>query len=515
MSAHVPPLAPDTAADGTAVQRYLAILRRRWLVALLTAVLTLGGVIAATVLQPPQYEATASIFVRTDAGGTVADRSAAADYARQQISTYADLTTTPLVLDPVIEELGLATTSADLSRRVSAAVPEDTLLIEVTGRAGDPEAAARLADAVAASLRTQVQTLEGSGVELTVVTPAAPPERPASPDPVQDLALGTVAALLAGLLAAVLRDLLDSRVRTAEDVRRLTDLPIMTSVPAVRGGGADLALGERDAQGLHAEAYRELRTNLRFLEMRETSRSLLVTSSLAGEGKTTTAIQLAAALARADRRVLLVDADLRDPSVHDRLGLESGAGLSTVLIGDAELEDVTQEVELENLAVLTSGPVPPNPSELLDSEQMTAFLDAATALFDVVVVDSAPLLAVTDATAIARRVSGTAFVVGSAGVRRPQLVEALEKLRIVQARVLGVVLNRVPRSERAPYASVYGTAPAAPASSPPAPSAPAPAPPAPSAPAPDPAAAAPAEAVAPVRPARRAERVGRRAGTAP
>ncbi|MFC0672802.1 polysaccharide biosynthesis tyrosine autokinase [Brachybacterium hainanense] len=440
-------------------QRFPGVLRERWRAALVAALLVVAAVTAATLLPAPQYEASASLFVRTTTSGSISDRSVAADYARGQITTYADLATTPLVLDPVIEELALPTSSPALARSVSAAVPQDTSLIVVTARAGTPGDSAALADAVAASLRTQVEDLEGpTSVELTVVTPATVPDRQASPDVLQNIVLGAVAAVLAALLAALVRDLLDTRVRTAEDIRRLTDAPLLAAVPTVRRPEALVALTDRDAQGILAEAYRELRTNLRFLEMRGRSRSLLVTSSREGEGKTTTAINLAAALARADQRVLLVDADLRDPSVHRRLGLEGGAGLSTLLIGDAELEDLVQPLALANLTVLASGPVPPNPSELLDSDQMTAFLAEATGRYDIVVLDSAPLLAVTDATAIALRVSGTAFVTGSGSVSRAQLALALHKLLLVQARVLGIVLNRTPRSERTPYEDVYGAA---------------------------------------------------------
>lgn len=444
-----------------AAQRYLTILRERWLAALTTALIVMGAVIGATVLQRPEYEATTSIFVRTEAGSSVADRSVAADYARQQISTYSDLVATPLVLDPAIDTLGLPISARQLAGKITATVPEDTLLLTVTARAADPQGAADLANAVSDSLRNQISVLEGpSSVELTVVTPATAPDQPFSPHVGQNIVLGFVAALLAGVLATILRDLLDNKVRKADDIRLLTDAAIMATVPAVNAKNAVTSISERYAQSVQAEAYRELRSNLRFLEMRGRSRSLLVTSSIKGEGKSATAINLAGALARADRRVLLVDADLRDPSVHFYLGLEGSAGLSTVLIGEAELDDVVQPLELENLSVLASGPVPPNPSELLDSDRMTAFLDAATARYDVVILDSPPLLAVTDATAIARRVSGTVFVAGSGKVRRPQLTHALQKLQMVQVKLLGIVLNGVPRNDRSTYPQAYGVAPA-------------------------------------------------------
>lgn len=437
-------------------QHVLTILRERWASALLTALLVLGTVAGVTALQQPVYESTASIFVRTDTSSSVADRSAAADYARQQIATYTDIVDTPLVLDPVIEELGLSTTSAALADRVSALVPQDTLLIKVTARADTPEESAQTANAVADSLRTQVSTLEGGGsiaVELTVVTPAVPPAAPASPDVVQNAALGLLAAVMAGVLVAALRDLLDNKVRKEADVALVTDSPVIATVPAVRTQGGITSLA---AHGPQTEAFRELRTNLRFLGAAQASRSLLITSSVQDEGKSATAIQLAAAFARAGSSVLLVDADLRNPSVHRYLGVEGGAGLTTVLIGDARLDDVVQHLEIENLSVLASGPVPPNPGELLDSEPMHRLLSTAAATYDVVIVDSAPLLAVSDALPLARRIAGTLFVTGSGSVRRTQLAQALRKLQLVEVRPLGIVLNGVSRGDLSPYASAYG-----------------------------------------------------------
>ena len=155
--------------------------------------------------------------------------------------------------------------------------------------------------------------------------------------------------------------------------------------------------------------------------------------------------------------MLLVDADLRDPSVHRYLGIEGGAGLSTVLIGDTELKDVVQPMELANLAILASGPIPPNPAELLDSEQMTVFLEEAAKQYDVVVLDSAPVLAATDAVAMATRVSGTVFVARNGVVRRTQITQALRKIQLVQARLLGIVLNGVPRTSGTAYSQTYGS----------------------------------------------------------
>ncbi|MBB5832715.1 polysaccharide biosynthesis tyrosine autokinase [Brachybacterium aquaticum] len=443
-----------------AAQRYLTILRERWVSMLFTILLVLGAAAGVTALQKPVYESSTSIFVLTDAGTSVADRSTAADYARQQISTYADLVATPLVLGPVVDELGLTVTPQQLAEDLAADVPEETLLITLTARAGSAAEAARIANAVAESLQARVQELEStnapSAVSLTIVSPAVPANRPASPDPLQNAALGLMAALAAGVLVALLRDLLDNKVRKTDDIHLLTDASVLASVPMVRSSKPLSSLSDLDVMGLQGEAYRELRTNLRFLELQSSNHALMVTSSVKGEGKSMTSINLAAALARTGQQVLLIDADLRDPSVHKYLGIEGGAGLTTVLIGDATLEDVVQPLDLDGLTVLASGPMPPNPGELLDSEPMAALLAEATSRYDVVLLDTAPLTAAPDAAALARHVPATLFVVGSGVARRAQVSAALARLRMVEVRLLGIVLNGVPRSDHSTYSQVYG-----------------------------------------------------------
>ncbi|HJB10786.1 MAG TPA: CpsD/CapB family tyrosine-protein kinase, partial [Candidatus Brachybacterium merdavium] len=249
--------------------------------------------------------------------------------------------------------------------------------------------------------------------------------------------------------------LMDDKVRNVQDIHPLTDSPILATIPAEKSDHAVMPMPDLEGHGRNAEAYRELRTNLRYLGMRCRLRSMLVTSSVKGEGKSVTSINLASTLARSGRRVLLIDADLRAPSLHRHLTLQSEAGLTTVLLGEAALDDVVQPVELDGLSVLTTGPAPPNPSELLDSDQMT-LLKAATARYDTLIVDSAPLLAVADRTALTQRVSGTLMVVGSGRVRRPHLAQALRKLEIVQLPILGIVLNRVPRRGLSAYSEPYG-----------------------------------------------------------
>lgn len=448
------------------LHQYLAIMKERWGTAALAAGLVLVIVAALTVTRTPIYTATTRVFVQTEAGGSVSERNSGVDFASQQIVTYADLSTTPLVLEPVIEELELDLTPQELAGRISTGIPEDTLIIEITAWSGDPELAAGLADAVSESLRDQVAALEApapaatdtdtdessSTVELTVVSPATVPDTASSPNIPRDLGIGVALALLAAIAAAVIRDLLDDRVRRPADVESLVDRPVVGTVPNSRAPEDLPLIAVHQPQSIQAEAYRELRTNLLFMLRTGGMNTVMVTSSILSEGKSTTAINLARTLAEARHRVLLVDADLRRPALAAQLGLENTTGLTTVLIGEADLHDLSQPLGTEGLQVLTSGPIPPNPSELLGGVEMRALLEAAAAAYDYVVVDTAPLLAVTDAAALSRSVDGALVVAQFGRVKKQQLAAALAKLDAIDTRVLGVIINRAPGGARETYA---------------------------------------------------------------
>ncbi|MFQ6484502.1 polysaccharide biosynthesis tyrosine autokinase [Brachybacterium epidermidis] len=441
------------------LQNYLSILRDRWIPALIAALLVLGAVVGFTLLQTPTYQAKNRMFVQTQAGGSVTELNSGVTFARQQITSYADLATTPLVLEPVIEELGLDSSPQGLASQISTSVPPETLILEITASSEDPGQAAEIANATAESLRQTVSELETDGdtssVELTVIAPAITPSSPASPSLPRNLAVGLVLALMAGVATAIIRDLLDNRVRRPEDIEKTFERPVIAKIPSSRDTKHLPLIAARHPQSLQAEAYRDLRTNLQFMGLAEGQRGVLITSSLPGEGKSSSAINLAHVIAQSGARVLLIDADLRRPSIHQYLSLEGNAGLTTVLIGEAELDELVQPLETEGLDVLTSGPIPPNPSEMVGSEKMEQLLATAMAQYDFVVVDAPPLLAVTDAVVLSHHVGGALVVARSEAVKKQQLAQALQKLESAGGRTLGVILNRVPTGNRGAYSYTY------------------------------------------------------------
>lgn len=204
-----------------------------------------------------------------------------------------------------------------------------------------------------------------------------------------------------------------------------------------------------------SEAYRTLRTNIQFSAIDEELRTIMVTSAGPSEGKTTTIVNLAITYAQAEKKVVLVDADLRKPTLHHTFGVSNRLGLTSVLAGQSQLADVVKSSDVPRLDLLTSGPIPPNPSEILASKRMNALLEQLSQEYDTVLIDSPPALAVTDAQIISTRCDGVLLVVDSGKVKREAAMKAKANLEHVQARILGVVLNNIDRRHGEAYYYYY------------------------------------------------------------
>lgn len=425
---------------------FLRAVVRRWLSIILLTTIGLGAGLALTALSTRWYEAGSQIFVSTRATSNIAELNEGSAFTQARVQSYASIIPSPRIAAPVIRELKLDLTPDQLAGRISAAVEFDTVLIDITVRDTDAARAARIANAVAEESSRQIVSLETSPgeqsapVDIGITRVATAPSAPVSPRPLLNAAAGLFLGLLLGIALAVLRDVLDTTVRTASALAEASGLPVLGTVPydkiAPRTPVA-LVPGTRSAR---AEAYRLVRTNLQFAQVDQHPRVILVTSPVAGEGKTSTAVNLALAMAEAGRRTCLVDADLRSPSVARTLGLVQDAGLTTVLIGAARAEDVFQGADRE-LTVLTSGPVPPNPAEILASERMREVLADLAERFDVVIVDSAPLLPVADSLGLAPHADGTVLVVRAARTGSDRVRSSVDALRAVGAPILGTMLS--------------------------------------------------------------------------
>jgi capsular exopolysaccharide synthesis family protein len=235
---------------------------------------------------------------------------------------------------------------------------------------------------------------------------------------------------------------MDDRINAPEDARKLLGVPALGYIPQIEREDQRL-LTAKSTGGSVLEAYRVLRSNVRFAAVDETMQTLLVTSTIPGEGKSLTAVNLAVAMALDGKKVVLVDADLRRPTVHEKFGIRNTPGLTNVLVGSMSLEKALQPTSIANLQILASGPIPPNPAELLNSRAMEQVQELLKEQADMIIFDSPPCLSVADAQVLAANVDGLIYVVQLGSTRKSALRHGNELLRQAHARVLGIVYNKV------------------------------------------------------------------------
>lgn len=439
-------------------QGIFTVLRKYWIVIVVLIVVGGGAGYGYAKSMTEQYRATSSVFVSSDRGATTTELLQGSTFTQDLVQSYAQLATLPAVLTPVIHRLHLNTTPSSLAKLVSANTPLNTVIIEITVTNPSPKRAAVIADNITSSLATVAENLSPRGadkkpsVTMTTVSSAQVPAAPFAPNKVYYVGSGILIGLVIALIFAFLRELLDTRLRTERDLANLTEIPVSGSISRHKPGKLGSPVLMRSSpHSLAAEDFRRLRTNIAFSNVDKPARSILVTSALPAEGKTTTAINLALAIAERSHRVLLVDADLRRPSIAGRAQVEGSVGLTSVLLGTVQVNDAIQSWAGGALDILPAGVIPPNPNQLLSSEAMERLVKKLTPRYDVIVFDSAPLLPFTDSLSLSKLTDGVILVARSKKTRREQFDRAIQSLDVVNARILGLVLNEVKAVQTASY----------------------------------------------------------------
>lgn len=439
------------------------IVRRNWLFLLVSVAVGLGLGAGVSVLQPELYSATTTGYVVAGNSATVGDAFAGKNLAAEKAATYLPLVESRSVAEAVAKELGID------SEQVSLEAANEGVIFKITATADSPQLARDMADvgmratSIAANdLETMTISGEGSGETVVRIVPvemALTPTHPVSPNWKLNLALGLMLGLLGGFGLVVLQRTLDRRVRTTADVEELISAPALSVIPAspelADAGGTTVA------SGAAAEALRQLRTNLRFVNVDAPVRSIVVTSANQGEGKSTVAAQLACLLAEAGEPTIIVDADLRRPRVAKLFGIDGALGLTQVMAGSLKLTDALVSTAQPNLTILPAGRIPPNPSEIVGSKRMQSMI-AHLAKTHMVVIDAAPLLPVTDGGLVSAIADGALLVIQHGKTRKEQVALAARNLDNVNGDLLGFVMNQVPRKDMGDTVYGYGNAVASP-----------------------------------------------------
>jgi polysaccharide biosynthesis transport protein len=492
--------------SGLTLHSSVMMLRRRkwWVITI--ALLGLAFSLGLSLTEPERYSATAQLLVQST--GQAVNFGPQAVVTTTDVQTDLQLATSAPVLGVVRRKLGSAppVSTADVAQTnvialtaVSSTPARAALIANTYARAfvghsqsvaiGEQTAAETKLRAQIAALERQIKSAQqgpGSapvvsaladqegvfkqevaqlqvgeamstgGVEF--VTPAQAPSSPSSPKPDQDALLGLAAGLMLGAGAAFLRDSFDDALSSQESTERVGGAPVLAMVPMVNSWkkrGQAVVVSSSEPTSPAAEAYRSLRTSLQFARHVHELRTLLVTSPAASEGKTSTLANLGAAFAQAGERVVLVSCDLRRPRLGQFFGVEEQSGLTTVILGQQTLEEALQPVRgYDCLWVLGAGPIPPNPAELLNAPKVGEVFAALEENFDLVLVDSPPVLPVTDAMVLSNYADGTLLVVAAGQTRRAELRRVAERFAQAKSAVVGIVLNEV--TKQSGYDSSYG-----------------------------------------------------------
>jgi capsular exopolysaccharide synthesis family protein len=375
-----------------------------------------------------------------------------------QASLVANLYATAFVqYRQAVASRNLTTAEAQLRSQISSLGQQ---LRSFHGNTTSPEASALLNQQ--AVLKEQLAQMQVSGAvdtgDVVLVTPAQTPVSPSSPKPVQNALLGLAAGLALGLGVAFLRDSLDDRLTSKEATEHAGGAPVLAMTPVVTSWRRQkpLVVSVAEPTSPAAESYRSLRTSLQFARQEQQLRSLVVTSPGVGDGKTSTLANLGVVFAQAGERVVLVSCDLRRPQIGEFFGLDEQTGLTSVLTGQRTLEEAVLPVPgFERLSLLPAGPVPSNPAELLNSAPAQAIFARLRDDFDLVLIDSPPVLPVTDAAILSQHADATLMLAAAGQTRRGDLHRAVEKLDQVGATILGIVLNKVTRHTGRNYGYSY------------------------------------------------------------
>jgi capsular exopolysaccharide synthesis family protein len=437
------------------------MLRGRWLLIVLMGLLGTSIALILSAVQAPKYTASADVFVTVTSGQSTGDLAQGSTFSQDQARNFAAVVTKEIVLGPVIKQFGLNISLDDMRKNVEVDVPLNTSVITIKVTDRDPNKAAALTNAVAtqlssavASLTPTVNDVKGAPVRAELIEAAGVPTKPSSPVVPLYAVLGLLTGLVLAIAYLVVVELVVARVDSSEQVEALTGSVVLASVPRDRRVSRHPIAVTALPLSLRAEAIRHVRTALKFLPG-EANRTFVITSSVSGEGKSTTAANIAAAFAAEGLSTCLVEADLRRPRLEGLLDLTGGPGLSDIVVGQCQIEDTVQTWGPDELPVILVGTIPPNASELLGSSRGEDALRTIASRFDVTIIDTPPLTAVTDAAIIGRIFDGVVMVVGGGKVRTSELRQSMGALAVADVPIRGTVLNLAKEDASRPYAYAY------------------------------------------------------------
>lgn len=435
---------------------YLAIMRTRWRTVVAAVVLSALCGLGYSLATPATYTASASAYLSVSVGQSSGQLARGFAYAQSLATMYSRVATQPIVLQPVIMDLGLETTAAELAEHIVARTPQDTVIIQIRVTDADPELAARIANAVAKELSSTMVVLspksttdpakpaaqpDSTPVQLTTVSPAVAPTQRSTPRTTLNLTLALIIGLAVGGTVALLQHAVSAKINRRE-LSRVTETPVIAVLDSGMNTGRLRLFGTcRPSPGNPRDQIIQLRTNFEHLRAQRTLRSVVFTSAVDDEATSWAVSSLADSLSQTGARVLLVDADLRRPSLAARYGVHDAEGLRAVLTGRNSWCAAVQQLGDRLPDLLPAGPPLEDPSVMLSEDIPRRFFKEALDSYEIVLVRAPAVRRVAEGILLSKSVDGVILVAEERSVGREALAEAVEALELVKADLLAVVLT--------------------------------------------------------------------------
>lgn len=429
------------------LKEYLYMIwRRLWIIIIITFLfIATSGLLSYFVLVPEYETFTTLILGKVNAGVGFNEAIQYNDILlnKQLVNTYGEIAKSRLVSKEVINNLGLDLTAEQLGKKIKVSLVEDTEVIKIIVYYDNPELAVKIANEIAQVFKKNIINI--MKIEnVQIIDEAEVPANPVKPRPMLNMAVAGTLGMIMSMLLVFFIEYMDNTIKTTSEVDKYLGYPVIGMIP--KSKDTEL-INHSNLKSLASEAYRTLRTNIQFSNIDRNIKSLVITSSGPNEGKSTVISNLAIAIGHSDKKVLLVDADLRKPRIHQIFSAENLYGLTTVLSEAIDYKDIVIPTGIGSLDLLTSGPIPPNPVELLGSNKMKELLEKVIEEYDMVLLDTPPVGILTDAAVLSTNCDGVIMVCAVGQTVIKAAVNSKELLQKVNANILGIVMNKIPQSK--------------------------------------------------------------------
>lgn len=456
------------------VKEVIELLRKRILIIIIGTLIGVSSFyIFSQYIAKPYYTASVQLFVNPDTADPLANLNELT-YAQKVVNTYINFLQTKVFYQRVLEETGLDYSLQQLNEMTEISAVGNTEIFQIQVTAYDREDSYILTEAMQEIAPVMIQEIK-EGAKIMVVDPVVMPKSPSGPNVIMNTLIGGSLFFLLAIILIFFWEMLDVNVKNEEELQKKYQLPVLGAVPIYGSGQKNRSLLQRlpglrrimksdmqsenelnlDTKFVITEAYRALRMNLRYTLRKDGCKKVLINSPMPEDGKTTTSAYTAISIAQTGASVLLLDCDLRKGRLHSLFKLKSQPGISEVLSGMRSENEVIQQTRHENLHIITRGAIPPNPTELLGSTQMEELLRKLEKNYDYIIIDSPPVNVVSDALGLIKQVDGVIMVVKEKVTSHPNIGKALAKYQIVEARLLGFVINGVSFSQGSRKKSHY------------------------------------------------------------